>query len=71
MIFVTEESPNVAGGSEYLLFADFLLWSHGYALRRVEPYDVVLVGDSEMTPVAATFRDFWSQYLERPDTLYG
>jgi hypothetical protein len=67
-----EEPPEHA---PYFLFADFLIWSHGYAIRlSSDPWDanpVVLVpADGTVQPVATSFSDFIARYLADDQVLY-
>lgn len=57
------------------VFADYSLWAHGYAVRLTGATDalgeVLMVADPRVRiPVAKSFRDFLSYYLEDPTRLF-
>lgn len=57
---------------DYYLFADYLLWSHIYAvdLSPVGSGGIVLVGGKEPRRVASSFAEFVRLYLEKPKAIF-
>lgn len=56
---------------KYLVFADYSIWAHGYAIHcdGADPV-VVIVGSPGPIRVASSFSDFLDKYLNRPSELF-
>lgn len=57
----------------FFLFADYSLWTHGYAIKINDSTDagtVAMVGGPRPTPVAPSFLKFVENYLRHPDRLF-
>ena len=56
----------------YYLFADYLLWSHGYAidLNSTDQGSVVIVGGETPQQVAMSFADFVHKYLDNTEQIF-
>ena len=73
---VTEELPGEPHEhASYFLFADFLIWSHGYAIRlSADPEAanrvVIVPADGTAHPVATSFSDFIIRYLADDHALF-
>jgi len=62
------------GFSQYArcyLFADYLLWSHAYAICLGQDGfgEIVVVGGSTLRKVARSFEEFLAKYLDSPQDL--
>ena len=57
---------------DYYLFADYLLWSHGYAidLNPASQGAIVMFGGQTPRPVAESFSDFVRLYLDNSDQIF-
>ena len=66
------EAPWAAGYTGYYLFADYLLWSHGYAidLSPTGQGTIVMVGGESPQVVASSFAEFMYLCLDEPDNLH-
>lgn len=66
------DAPWVAQYTGYYLFADYLLWSHAYAidLNPAGQGAIVMVGGKTPHPVAPSFADFVCMYLDRIEQLF-
>lgn len=67
------DAPWVARYAGYYLFADYLLWSHGYAidLSPVGQGAIVMVGGESPQPVASSFTEFVRLYLDKPEQIFS
>ena len=67
------DAPWVAEYTSYYLFADYLLWSHGYAidLSPAGQGTIVMVGGENPQKVASSFAEFMSLYLDKPEQIFG
>ena len=65
-------APESAEYRGYYLFADYLLWSHIYAINLSTPGsgDIVMVGGKEPRRVAASFAEFVHLYLENSEKIF-
>lgn len=63
------ESPEYKG---YYLFADYLLWSHIYAvdLSTAGSGSIVMVGGKEPRQVASSFAEFVRLYLDKSEEIF-
>jgi SMI1 / KNR4 family (SUKH-1) len=74
---VTDELPGEPRKHEsYFLFADFLIWSHGYAIRLSADSEaanpvVIVPADGTTRRVAESFSDFITRYLADDQALWG
>lgn len=71
---VSEAAPelSIATDYTYIVFADYSLWAHGYALRcDTTDSIVVIVGGTKIVKVADSFSHFLLKYLEQPDELFS
>ena len=58
--------------SNYFVFADYSLWTHGYAVRlTIGRSDVVIVGGAVPIQVSSSFAEFLRTYVETPERLFG
>lgn len=63
--------PLLENLDDYFVFADYLQWSWGYAIRlRTPPDEVIHVGTLVVRPLAASFRNFVELYLQDATELY-
>src|ERR1700733_1703617 len=58
--------------NDIFVFADYSIWTHGYAIKTGEPGagSVVLVGGESPLPVSPTFEEFVAAYLGHPEQLF-
>ncbi len=66
------DAPWVAQYTGSYLFADYLLWSHAYAidLTPAGQEAIVMVGGKTPRPVAPSFTDFVWMYLDNSEQLF-
>jgi hypothetical protein len=66
------ELVRTSGCGGLFLFADYSIWTHAYAIRVSgrEKGSVALVGGPQPIPVAPSFAEFVSFYLEQPQLLF-
>lgn len=68
-----EEVPTTDADAlrNYFVFADYSLWTHGYAVRLGESADdVIIVGGEHPVAVAPSFSAFLQLYLRQPERLF-
>lgn len=65
------EDPVVYSG--FFAFADWSLWAYAYAIRLVEqePPIVVIVAPAGPIPVAGSFEEFLTMYVQDPESVIG
>lgn len=76
---VSAECPTLSSDFDepelYFVFADFLLWSHAFAMRlsadATGDNTVVLVGPKQPVAIAPSFATFIELYVEESPLLYG
>ena len=68
---VRKDSEALSPYAHCYLFADYLLWSHGYAICLGQNGfgEVVVVGGSTPHRVARSFEEFLVKYLDSPQDL--
>lgn len=68
---ITNEVEDPLPYTDCYLFADYLLWSHGYAIHLGQKGvgEVVLVGGPTPRRVAQSFSEFLAKYLDSPDEI--
>ena len=66
------EEIDASWAEGYYLFADYLLWSHGYAidLSPTGQGAIVVVGGESPRQVAPSFAEFVRLYLETPEQIF-
>lgn len=66
------DAPWVAEYRDYYLFADYLLWSHGYAidLSPTGQGTIVMVGGESPQVVASSLAEFISLCLDKSERLF-
>ena len=66
------DAPWVAQYPNCYLFADYLLWSHGYAIDLGPSHHgrILLVGGESARQVATSFAEFVSLYLSQSEQLF-
>ena len=67
-------AKKLKGADSYFAFADFLIWSHVYAIRIGAPHEkneIVWICGSHHSVIADSFSDFIKAYLKDPDDILG
>src|SRR5262249_51632366 len=68
----TELNGATSQSAGLFVFADFLLWSHAYAIRLADgkANEIVIVGGDAPIRIADSFIEFLTAYCRQPELLF-